>query len=71
MPIRIGDECAERIEPLKASGIFARQTPGVSQENSCSRPWVRGIVLHRRQAQHGETPSDADTIESFALEEAV
>ena len=71
MPIRIGDECAERIEPLKATGIFTRQTPGVSQENSRSSPWVRGIVLNRRQAQYGNTAPDADAIKSVALEETV
>ena len=71
MPIRIGDECPERIEPLKATGIFVRQTSGVSQENSRSSPWVRGIVLNRRQAQYGDTAPDADAIESVALEEIV
>ncbi len=71
MPIRIGDECAERIEPLKATGIFTRQAPGVSQENSRSSPWVRGIVLNRRQGQYGNTAPDSDAIESIAFEEIV
>lgn len=61
MAIRIGDECAERIEPLKATGIFTRQTPGVSQENSRTCPRVRRIILNRRQAQHGNTAPDAHT----------
>ena len=71
MPIRVGDECAEGIEPLKATGIFMRQTPGVSQEDGRSSPWVRGIVLNRRQAQYGNPAPDADAIESVALEEIV
>jgi len=69
MPIRIGDECAKRIEPLKATGIFMRQTPGVSQENSRSSPWVRWIVLNRCHAQYGNTAPDAHAIKSVALEE--
>ena len=71
MTIRIGDECAERIEPLKATGVFMRHTPSISQENGRSSPWVRGIVLNRPQAQYGDTAPDADAIESVALEEIV
>ena len=71
MPIRIGDECAERIEPLKATGIFTRQTPSVSQENSRTSPWVRRIILNRRQAQYGNTAPDSDAIKSIALKETV
>jgi hypothetical protein len=48
-----------------------RQTSGVSEENSRSSPGIRGIVLHRREAQYGDTPPDADAIESVALEEIV
>ena len=71
MPIRIGNERTERIEPLKAIGIFARQTPGVSQENSRASPWVRGIVLNRGQAQYPNTAPDSNAIKSLALEEIV
>ena len=48
-----------------------RQTPGVAQEAGRSSPWVRGIVLNRRQAQYGNPAPDADAIESVALEEIV
>jgi len=71
MPIRIGDERAVRIEPPKSTSIFIGQTPSVFQENRCPSPWVRGIVVNRRQAQHGNTSSESDAIKSVALKEIV
>lgn len=71
MPIRIGDERAERIEPLKATGIFTGQTSRLSQENSRTSPGVRGIVLNRRQAQYRNTTPGSDPIKSLALQEIV
>lgn len=67
MPIRIGDQCAERIEPPQATGVFMRQTPSVSEEYRGSSPWIRRVVLNRRQAHYGDTAPDSDAIESVAL----
>lgn len=67
MPIRIRDERTESIQPLKAASIFIGQALSVPQENSRSSPWVRGIVLNRRQAQNGNAAPESDAIKSIAL----
>ena len=71
MPIGIGDECAERVEPLKATGIVMRQAAGISQANSRRCPLVRRIVVNGSQAEYGDTTPNSDAVKSAALEEIV
>ncbi len=71
MPVRIRDERTERIQPPKVVSVVIGQAPRVSEADRRSSPWVRGIVLNRRQAQHRNAAPLSDAIKSVTLEKVM